>query len=400
VTGAGEFAEGGLGGGPPAPRGRAPRDPRPQLKDFAPERLREELVRRGIEGWRAGQIAAWLYARGVDDPLAMTDLAAELRERLAAEFQTRALEVDALARSADGTVKGRLVARDGAVLESVLIPEDERTTLCVSTQVGCPLECSFCATGALGFTRNLSTAEILDQVCRMREGLDPGRRLTNLVFMGMGEPLLNLPAVLEAIRTLVHPKGFALAPRRVTVSTVGVVPKLETLLAETRVNLAVSLHAADDRLRDALVPLNRRFPLDVLLGALRASKHVTPRRPVFFEVTLLAGVNDAPEHARAIVRRVRGIPCKVNVIPMNAHPDSPYRPPDPATTDRFTAELAGAGLRVTLRRSRGADIEAACGQLANRGSRSGRSRDHPDSARLQLAARASRSGERPPREPG
>jgi 23S rRNA (adenine2503-C2)-methyltransferase len=296
-------------------------------------------------------------------------------------------------------VKGRLHARDGAVVESVLIPEDERTTLCVSTQVGCPLECSFCATGALGFTRNLSTAEILDQVCRMREALEPGRRITNLVFMGMGEPLLNLPAVLEAIRTLVHPKGFALAPRRVTVSTVGVVPRLETLLAETRVNLAVSLHAADDRLRDALVPLNRSFPLDVLLGALRASPHVTPRRPVFFEVTLLAGVNDAPEHARAIAERVRGIPCKVNVIPMNAHPDSPYRPPAPETTDRFTAELAGAGLRVTLRRSRGADIAAACGQLAGRGAWSGRSPDSPPSARLQPAARASRSpaGEEPAR---
>jgi 23S rRNA (adenine2503-C2)-methyltransferase len=339
-------------------------DPRPELKGFAPERLREELSRRGVAGYRAGQIAGWLYARGVDDPHAMTDLAEDLRARLAAEFRTRALEIESLARSGDGTVKGRLLASDGALVESVLIPEEDRTTLCLSTQVGCPLECSFCATGALGFTRNLSTAEIVDQVCRMREALAPGRRITNVVFMGMGEPLLNLPAVLEAIRILVHPRGFALAPRRITVSTVGVVPKLEALLSGTRVNLAVSLHAADDRLRDALVPLNRRFPLDVLLGALRESKLVTPRRPVFFEVTLLAGVNDSPEHARAIARRVRGIPCKVNVIPMNAHPDSPHAPPDPETTDRFSAELAAAGVRVTLRRSRGADIAAACGQLA------------------------------------
>lgn len=354
------------GAGSPRPAA----DPRPQLKGFAPERLRDELASRGVAGWRAGQIAGWLYARGVDDPRAMTDLGTELRERLVAEFRTRALEVEALARSRDGTVKGRLVAADGAVVESVLIPEEERTTLCVSTQVGCPLACSFCATGTLGFTRNLATAEIVDQVCRMREALEPGRRITNLVFMGMGEPLLNLPAVLEAIRILVHPKGFAMAPRRVTVSTVGVVPKLETLLAGTRVNLAVSLHAADDRLRDVLVPLNRRFPLDVLLGALRESKHVTARRPVFFEVTLLAGVNDSPAHAREIVRRVRGIPCKLNVIPMNPHADSPCGPPDAETTDRFTAELAAAGLRVTLRRSRGADIDAACGQLAARASRS------------------------------
>ena len=376
MTSAGDDLERALAGAGPAPR-----DPRPHLKDFAPECLREELARRGVEGWRAGQITGWLYARGVDDPRAMTDLALELRERLAAEFQTRALEVEAFARSGDGTLKGRLVARDGAVLESVLIPEDDRTTLCVSTQVGCPLECSFCATGALGFTRNLATAEIVDQVCRMREALEPGRRITNLVFMGMGEPLLNLPAVLEAIRIFVHPKGFAMAPRRITVSTVGVVPKLETLLAETQVNLAVSLHASDDRLRDELVPLNRRFPLDVLLGALRESRHVTRRRPVFFEVTLLAGVNDSPEQAREIARRVRGIPCKVNVIPMNAHPDSPYGPPDPETTDRFTAELAGAGLRVTLRRSRGADIDAACGQLAGRASRAAASeppRREPD----------------------
>jgi 23S rRNA (adenine2503-C2)-methyltransferase len=359
--------------GPP----RRGADARPQLKDFAPERLRAELAGRGVAGFRAGQIAGWLYARGVDDPRAMTDLAAELRERLVAEFRTRALELEALARSRDGTVKGRLVAADGAVVESVLIPEEERTTLCVSTQVGCPLECSFCATGALGFTRNLSTAEIVDQLCRMREALEPGRRITNLVFMGMGEPLLNLPAVLEAIRILVHPKGFAMAPRRITVSTVGVVPKLEALLAGTRVNLAVSLHAADDRLRDELVPLNRRFPLDVLLGALRDSKHVTPRRPVFFEVTLLAGVNDSPAHAREIVRRLRGIPCKLNVIPMNPHADSPYRPPDPETTDRFTAELAGAGLRVTLRRSRGSDIDAACGQLAARGTRAPATAEEP-----------------------
>ena len=176
-------------------------------------------------------------------------------------------------RAADGTVKGRLRAHDGALIESVLIPDGDRTTLCISTQVGCPLACSFCATGALGFTRNLSVAEIVDQVCRMREQLAPEQRLTNVVYMGMGEPLLNLPAVIESAKVLLHPKGFALGPRKVTVSTAGVVPKIATLLASVPVNLAVSLHAATDAVRDVLVPINKRFPLATLLGTLRATRN-------------------------------------------------------------------------------------------------------------------------------
>jgi 23S rRNA (adenine2503-C2)-methyltransferase len=184
--------------------------------------------------------------------------------------------------------------------------------------------------------------------------------------MGMGEPLLNLPAVLEAIRLLVHPKGFAMSPRRITVSTVGVVPQLHSLLEAAPVNLAVSLHASTDQVRNRLVPLNRKFPLAVLLDALRRDELITPRRPVFFEYTLLAGVNDSPEDARRLPRLLHGIPSKLNVIPMNPHPDSEFRPPSPEAVDRFSAELHGAGLRVTLRRSRGTDIQAACGQLAAR----------------------------------
>jgi 23S rRNA (adenine2503-C2)-methyltransferase len=340
---------------------------RANLKDFSIDALRERLARDGLAPYRAEQIAGWLYQRGVEDPAAMSDLGVELRARLAGEWDTRALEVDRVERSSDGTLKAALSARDGVRIEAVLIPEDDRTTLCVSTQHGCPLACSFCATGALGFGRNLTTAEIIDQVCRMRELLEPGRRITNVVFMGMGEPLLNLPAVLEAVRLLVHPKAFAMAPRRITVSTAGIVPRIGELLRSAPVNLAVSLHATTDAVRDQLVPLNKRFPLERLLGELRALECINPRRPVFFEYTLIAGVNDSLEDARRLAPLLRKIPSKLNLIPMNAHPDSPYAAPAAGVIDAFLREVVSAGLRVTLRRSRGSDIQAACGQLALRG---------------------------------
>jgi len=339
---------------------------RSNLKDYSIDGLRERLALDGHEPYRADQIAGWFYRRGVDDLDLMTDLAVELRANLGEAWETRALEIAALDRSRDGTLKAVLRASDGAEVESVLIPEEGRTTLCVSTQVGCAMACSFCATGFLGFRRNLTTAEIIDQVCRMREVVGAGRRITNVVFMGMGEPLLNLAAVMEAVRILVHPKAFAMAPRRVTVSTVGVAPKIEELLTGVPVNLAVSLHATTDEVRDQLVPLNRRFPLADLLGRLRGLDSVTPRRPVFFEYTLIAGVNDSEEDARRLAPTLAGIPSKVNLIPMNPHADSPLRPPSEDVVDRFLRIVAGAGLRVTLRRPRGEDIEAACGQLALR----------------------------------
>ncbi len=349
------------------------RESLPNLKDLDPPALRQRLTESGVAAYRAEQILAWLYARGIEDPRAMTDLSSELRERLAGEWTTRALETVALERSADGTRKALLEAADGAVVESVLIPDEGRTTLCISTQVGCPLACSFCATGAMGFTRNLTTAEIVDQVCRMREALGEGERITNVVFMGMGEPLLNLPAVLRAIRILLHPRAFDLAGRRITVSTAGLVPQIRPLLEGAPVNLAVSLHAATDALRDELVPLNRRFPLAALLGELRAIEAISARRPVFFEYTLLEGVNDAPDDAERLLALLRGLPSKVNVIPVNPHPGSRYRTPGSEVTDRFLGILARGGMTVTLRRSRGADIAAACGQLAGQNpGRSGR----------------------------
>ncbi len=338
----------------------------PQLKDETIESLRDRFAAQGIERFRADQVAAWLYQRGVDDPAAMTDLSQELRTRLAAEWHSRALEIEETAFSRDGTAKAVLRAADGARVEAVLIPEEGRTTLCVSTQVGCPMACSFCATGALGFTRNLSTAEIVDQLCRMRELLPAGRRVTNVVFMGMGEPLLNPAALHAAIRILIHPKAFALAPRRITVSTVGVVPQLEPLLAVAPIHLALSLHASTDSVRERLVPLNRRYPLARLLGALRDSAYLSARRPVFFEYTLIEGVNDSLEDARRLPRLLAGLPAKLNLIPMNAHSDSEFRAPSEEQMDRFLREVAGSGLRVTLRRSRGPDIDAACGQLALR----------------------------------
>jgi 23S rRNA (adenine2503-C2)-methyltransferase len=342
---------------------------RENLKDYPVERLRERLAREGIRPFHADQIAAWLYRRGVEDPEAMTDLPREVRAHLADAWDTRALEIDSVLRSSDGTQKAALRAVDGALVEAVLIPEEERTTLCVSTQVGCAMACSFCATGSLGFSRNLSTAEIVDQVCRMRALLPESREISNVVFMGMGEPLLNTDAVVAACRLLIHPRGFALSPRRVTVSTVGVVPRIGPLLEQVPVNLAVSLHAARDEVRDALVPLNRRYPLAAVLGALRGLPTVTSRRPIFFEYTLIEGVNDSLEDARRLPGLLHGIPSKLNLIPLNPHPDTALRPPDPAVVDAFMRALAERGVTVTVRRDRGRDIQAACGQLALRGAR-------------------------------
>ncbi len=335
-------------------------------KGHALPALRERFVAEGWPRYRADQWAAWVYGRHVAGYEAMTDLPADLRRSLAERWPLEVLERVQVRVSSDGTRKALLRTEDGHEIEAVLIPEESRLTLCVSTQVGCPLACSFCATGAMGFTRNLTTAEIVDQVCQMQAVAGADAPITNVVFMGMGEPLLNLPAVLPVVSLLIDPKAFALAPRRVTVSTAGVVPRIPDLLAAAPINLAVSLHAATDAVRDVLVPLNRRFDLEALMGALRGCRQITRRRPVFFEYTLIEGVNDSVEDARRLTARVRGLPCKINLIPMNAHADSQHGPPGEVVMDAFLAELARAGQTVTLRRNRGADIDAACGQLAAR----------------------------------
>lgn len=342
---------------------------RPNLKDHGRDALREIFAGAGLPAYRADQVLGWIYARAVERIEDMTDLPAPLRERLAAEWDVQSLTTRAVQRSVDGTRKLSLVTVDGHTIEAVLIPEERRNTLCVSTQVGCPLACSFCATGALGLTRNLRVSEIVDQVMIARAALDPDETLTNVVYMGMGEPLLNLPAVAESIRILIDPKTLAMAPRRITVSTSGVVPRIRDLLGIAPINLAISLHATTDAVRDELVPLNRRFPLAVLLAALRDEPLIHRKRPVFFEYTLMAGVNDTLADARRLPELLRGIPAKLNVIPMNPHPDALQQPPSREVCNAFTAELHRTGMRVTLRRNRGADIDAACGQLAARDAR-------------------------------
>jgi 23S rRNA (adenine2503-C2)-methyltransferase len=275
----------------------------------------------------------------------------------------RALRLDAVHRSVDGTAKLALSTADGAGIEAVVIPEKQRRTLCVSSQIGCSLDCSFCATGRLGLGRNLRPEEIVDQALAAADLLAAqGERLSHVVFMGMGEPLLNLRAVAQAIRVLSHPRAFGISPRRITVSTAGVVPKLEELAAALPVRIAISLHATTDAQRDELVPLNRRFPLAKLLEA--CDRLPNPRRALItFEYALIEGVNDSDADAERLARLLRGRDAKVNVIPLNPVPGIPYRRPSDARVDHFAARVSRLGVLATVRRSRGDDVYAACGQL-------------------------------------
>jgi 23S rRNA (adenine2503-C2)-methyltransferase len=271
--------------------------------------------------------------------------------------------------SRDGTRKLRLTTRDGKSIESVLIPDGDKTTQCISSQVGCAVDCQFCATAKLGLERNLDAGEIVDQVYIGRRVLaeaEPGRRLTNLVYMGMGEPLHNYDNLVKSLRILTHDKGAGLSQRRITVSTAGMVPKLERLGGEdVRPNLAVSLNAPNDTVRDAIMPINRKWNIAKLLGALRAYP-LEQRRRITFEYVLLANVNDSPADAAQLAKLLRGIKCKVNVIPWNPHPEAPYARPSAQAIETFQAECKRLGLPTYLRTPRGDDIDAACGQLANR----------------------------------
>lgn len=344
------------------------------------------LDRRALEGWfaergerpfRARQLLPWVHRRGLDRFAPMTDLGKSLRARLEAEAELRAPRIEAGQRSADGTRKWLLRLDDGNAVEAVLIPDGDRRTLCVSSQVGCALNCRFCATARQGFGRNLTRHEIVGQVwavTRLLRGEAQAagdealalRPLTNVVLMGMGEPLLNLEEVLPALRLMVDDLAYGLSRRRVTVSTAGVVPAIERLAVGCDVSLAVSLHAPDDALRDELVPLNRKYPVDMLLEACRRYAEGAPQRSVTFEYVLLAGVNDSPAQARLLARRLAGLRCKVNLIPFNPFPGAPYRRPEPAQVDAFRDILLRAGIRTITRRPRGDDIDAACGQLVGR----------------------------------
>jgi 23S rRNA (adenine2503-C2)-methyltransferase len=336
------------------------------------EELRARAIAEGLPRYRADQLLRWIHGRAVLDFAEMTDLPRDAREALAQRYRSASLEVVERHPSSDGTQKLALATLEGDRIEAVIIPEERRRTLCVSTQIGCSLDCAFCATGRLGLARNLRAEEIVEQFLHAARALAP-ERPTHIVFMGMGEPLLNLSSVVQAIRVLTDPAAGGLSHRRVTVSTAGVVPRLAQLGTETRVRLAISLHATTDAVRDVLVPINRRFPIAELLDACRRYP-VAPRDRISFEYTLIRDVNDAPEDADRLGSLLRGIPAKINLIPLNEHPGAPYRRPDDVRIERFVRRVAQGPIPVSLRRSRGADILAACGQLGAAPPSPGRSR--------------------------
>ncbi len=327
------------------------------------EELRELFGSAGLRPYRADQLLRWIYGRGVLALEDMSDIGRGLRSDLEGRFTTRSLELDALHSSQDGTRKLALRTLDGARIESVIIPDGRRRTVCLSSQIGCSLDCSFCATARLGLGRNLRADEILAQwVEAVRVLAEVEERPTHVVFMGMGEPLLNLANVVRAIRVLTDPQAGGISPRRITVSTAGIVPRIAELGRRTRARLAISLHATTDALRDELVPINRRFPLERLLEACR-DYPVARRDRISFEYILLRDVNDSDSDAKRLCALLHGIPAKVNLIPMNEHGGAPYRRPDEARIEGFAEQLAKAHLAVSVRRSRGDDILAACGQL-------------------------------------
>ncbi|MBK8482644.1 MAG: 23S rRNA (adenine(2503)-C(2))-methyltransferase RlmN [Proteobacteria bacterium] len=339
--------------------------PLPDLRSLPLATLEQLAAELGQPRFRALQLFGWIHRRGATSVAAMTNLPRELREHLASSTTLAPLEVAELLESADGTRKLRLRCVDGASIESVLIPRETKRTLCISSQVGCALGCSFCATATMGLKRNLTAGEIVDQVYRVNALLPADERLTNLVFMGMGEPLVNVDAVVTAIALLCAPEGLDLSPRRITVSTAGVVPGIRELGRRMRqVGLAISLHATTDEVRDRLMPINRRWPLAALFAALRAYP-LPRRRRITFEYLLLPGVNDSAGDVTRLCRLLEGIPSKVNLLPYNpSRSDQPeLRRPDDEALETFAELLRARGLTATVRHSRGLDIAAACGQL-------------------------------------
>ncbi|MCO5165644.1 MAG: 23S rRNA (adenine(2503)-C(2))-methyltransferase RlmN [Planctomycetes bacterium] len=353
------------------------------LKDLDREGLRAALAARGHPAYRGDQVFRWVWRRLADSVDVMSDLPAALRDDLRASARLPRLEATDARAAADGTIKMLLALEDGRDVECVIIPEGERRTLCVSTQVGCAMGCSFCRTATMGLVRDLAAWEITEQVLAAErvlvargdarvlkmgrgQGGEVHRRLTNLVFMGMGEPLHNIEATVTALRVLTDDAGLAFPPRRITVSTVGLVERIPEFLERTGVNLAISLHAPDDEVRGRLMPVNRRHDVGEIFDLLRTLP-LPRRRRVTFEYVLLAGVNDEPAHARTLARRCREVldRVKVNLIPFNPHEGAPYARPTPERVAAFQAALQAGGVEnVTVRRARGDDILAACGQLA------------------------------------
>ncbi len=344
------------------------------LLDFDLDGLVAWCLAQGEKKFRAVQLFRWIHHKGVSDFAQMSDLAQSLRTKLQASADIVPLPVVSRHDSADGTIKWMFDVGQGNAIETVFIPETDRGTLCISSQAGCAVGCTFCSTGAQGFSRNLTTAEIIAQLwfaertLRQERGVDE-RVISNVVMMGMGEPLQNYAALVPALKTMLDDHGYGLSRRRVTVSTSGVVPMMERLGLDCPVALAVSLHAPSDALRDVLVPLNIKYPLTELLQACRDYLDHAPRDFITFEYCMLDGVNDTDIHANALVELVRPrnaepLPCKFNLIPFNPYPASGLTRSSPERVKAFAAILSEAGIVTTIRKTRGDDIAAACGQLA------------------------------------
>ena len=350
---------------------------RTNLLDFDLDGLAEHCAGLGEKRFRATQVFRWMHQKGAGDFGQMSDLAQSLRSKLAAQAEIRSLSVMSEHVSADGTVKWLFDVGNGDAIETVFIPEDGRGTLCVSSQAGCAVGCRFCSTGHQGFSRNLTSGEIVAQLwhaehqLRARAPIDGAGRslervISNVVMMGMGEPLQNYAALLPALRVMLDDHGYGLSRRRVTVSTSGVVPMIERLRDDCPVALAVSLHAPDDALRDVLVPLNKKYPLAQLLAACKRYLEAAPRDFITFEYCMLDGVNDSPAQADAVVRLVQEarISCKFNLIPFNPFPASGLTCSSRERVSAFAQRLQASGIVTTVRKTRGDDIDAACGQLA------------------------------------
>lgn len=335
------------------------------LRDFTYDDLLLMVKELGEKPYRAGQLFGWIFHRDAPDIDSMTDTPKALRERLKEEFYIGGITVLDVKRSSDGTRKFLSALEDGSRIESVLIPETGRLTLCVSTQVGCALGCRFCMTGMTGFTRNLSLSELAGQVFAAHGILEEGERITNIVLMGMGEPLANYDNVLRFIQVLTDGKGFGISHNKVTVSTSGLVPGIRRLGMDSRVNLAVSLNAATDDVRSRIMPINKKYPVEELISALRSyplhgKKHIT------IEYVMLKNVNDSPEDAKRLAKLLRGIHCKINLIPFNEFPGDRYESPGNERVSAFHKILVDSDYNVFVRASKGGDILAACGQLKGR----------------------------------
>ena len=324
----------------------------------------------GEKKFRAQQVMKWIHHQGVRDFQEMTNLGKALRDRLSQTAEITPPIIDSQQDSADGTRKWAIKVAGGALVEAVLIPEGDRATLCVSSQVGCSLDCKFCSTGKQGFQRDLTAAEIIGQVWLAIDSYDgwqagKGRVVTNVVMMGMGEPLLNFDNVVSSMELMCDDLAYGLSKRKVTLSTSGVVPALDQLADLSDVSLAISLHAPNDAIRDQIVPINKRYPIAKLLSSARAyiDAQTDKKRVVTIEYTLLAGVNDQVEHARELAQLLDGYPCKINLIPFNDFPNSGFKRPSGNAVSRFWKVLMEAGFIVTVRTTRGDDIDAACGQL-------------------------------------